>query len=99
MSFQIEVKVLDKNCTFRTGKKFYTVGKAVFWVVLVCVIGLEIAGKIKELGIGEYLADISQSSTVFEEYYVSPTNVGILFPRYLEGGMNRSGIQNFYQEL
>ena len=80
MYFQIEVKVFDKKCIFRTGKKFYIVGKAVFWAALVCVIGVKVAGKVNELGIAEYLADISQSSTVFEEYYVSPKDVSVTFP-------------------
>ena len=80
MFFQFDVKMSARKYTLRTGKKFYAVGKVAFWAILVGMLSLGISGKIKALGIAEYLADISQSSTVFEEYYVNPIDVKITFP-------------------
>ncbi len=80
MYFQFDIKMFSKRVLLKTSKKFYTVGKKIFLCTSFCILGIGLLVKIKELGIDKYILEISQSSNIFEEYYIDPSDTSLVFP-------------------
>lgn len=80
LSFEFKIRFFSKEICLKNGRKFYAAGKVCFWTALITILGWGIAGKITELGIDDYIAEIRESSEIFENYYVDPKNVTLTFP-------------------
>lgn len=80
MYFQFDIKLFSKKVSLRTGRKFCTIGKNIFLCTLFGILGVGLLVKVKELGIDKYILEISQSSTIFEEYYIAPSDTSLRFP-------------------
>lgn len=77
---KFNVKVFFKEFTVTLGKRFYVWGKCLFWLLLTGISVWEIGMKVVELGVDEFVSDVMQRSTIFEDYYVHPDDVEITFP-------------------
>lgn len=74
------IRVFKKQFHFMFGRTFLIIGRTIFWLVLTTVSILEISTKVQELGVDDFIADVSASSTLFEDYYIEPEHTEMIFP-------------------
>lgn len=77
---EFSIKVLSTKIVIHLGNMFLPKAKLIFGCVFLFFSGIALYGKVKELGIDTYIVSIMDKSTIFEEYYVSPEDVEIVFP-------------------
>lgn len=80
IDIKFKIRLFAKKISVTLGRRFYRCVKCMFWLSLISVSVWEIGMKVKELGVDEFVADIMESSTIFEDYYVNPDSVTITFP-------------------
>ena len=80
INLKFKIKCLGRTFLIKLGRKFYLVGKVLFVVLLSAVSVYEIYGKVTELGIDDYIVDLMETSTIYEERYIAPEKVNITFP-------------------
>lgn len=77
---KIKVEVFGKKFQLLVNRKFSVISK---WIVLatgMVILISVLANKAVVLGIPEYVKEIANSSTLFEEEYVDPNEVQLVFP-------------------
>lgn len=80
VDLRISLRLFRKNYTVILGKKFYYFGMVAMWLLVAAKSIIEIGNKVDELGIVEYIVDIRESSTIFEEYFADPKETDLVFP-------------------
>lgn len=77
---KIDVRIGKLNIKLRIDKTFWHTARMMIWVAGSIVFGILITGNVITMDIPGYLADITDSSSIFEEEYVDPKSVSIEFP-------------------
>lgn len=80
VSVRFHIRLFKKKFALGFERRFFIVGRIVFWVFIIVTSALEISIKVKELGVDDFIADVSASSTIFEDYYAEPQEVELVFP-------------------
>ncbi|MDO4305013.1 MAG: hypothetical protein Q4D94_13985, partial [Bacillota bacterium] len=76
----IDICLFKKGCGMRlTPKRAQIIKYTVLTAGIACLAG-SLGNKMLAMGVPEYLKEISQNSTLFEDYYVDPDSVSIDFP-------------------
>lgn len=75
------IRLFQKQFWLKFGRGFLRAGRIVFLAAVTVISVLEIRTKVQELGVDAFIADVSQSSTIFEEYYVAPEETQLTFPK------------------
>lgn len=80
VNVRFHIRLIKKHFELKLGRGFLRGGRIVFWLVIIITSALEISAKVVELGVDDFIADVSQSSTLFEDYYVAPEETELIFP-------------------
>lgn len=80
VDISFNMRVLKKQFKLMFGKRFLNVMRPAFLIFLTSFSVYELGRKAVELGVDDFVADVMQSSTIFEDYYVEPKDTRIVFP-------------------
>ena len=80
LDMKIDIRLFKKHFAVKLGKRFMNGGRVLFLLLLILFSAYEISHEVEALGIDDYIEEVRESSTIHEDYYVTPLDSNMKFP-------------------